>query len=181
MATNAEASVARTTEDSAAPPPTDTDEVKERQERADAIVRRNIYWALGAGAIPVPLADFAAITAVQLKMLRELSKEYDIPFLEHKVKNIVGSLISSSLAIGGGTTLVFSVLKVVPVIGTAAGFVSMSMAAGAITYATGRVFVQHFESGGTFLDFDPKKVRSHFKKEMEKGKEVAAKVKAEKP
>ena len=28
----------------------------------------------------------------------------------------------------------------------------------------GKVFIQHFESGGTFLDFDPDKVRSYFSK-----------------
>ena len=152
---------------------------EQRLDRAQGIVQRNIYWAVGAGAIPVPLLDFAAIAGVQVKMLRQLSAEYDIPFMEHKVKNVVGSLLSASLSVGGGTALIFSVLKVIPLVGTAAGFISTSIAAGAITYATGRVFIQHFESGGTFLDFDPKKVRERFKAEMEKGKEVATKLKAQ--
>src|SRR5882724_6587345 len=90
------------------PPAGTTDVLMQRQERAEAIVRRNIYWALGAGAIPVPLLDFAAITGVQIKMLKQLSAEYEIPFLEHKVKNIVGSLVSASLSVGTGTALVFS-------------------------------------------------------------------------
>jgi len=38
----------------------------------------------------------------------------------------------------------------------------------------GKVFVQHFESGGTFLSFDPEKVRSHFEEELKMGKAVAA-------
>lgn len=150
-----------------------------RQERAEAIVKRNVYWAVGAGAIPVPLLDFAAITGVQIKMLKQLSDEYGIPFVEHKAKNIVGSLLAASLSVGTGTALVFSVLKFIPIIGTAAGFVSVSIAAGAITYATGRVFIQHFESGGTFLDFDPKKVRERYRAEMERGKEVATAAKAQ--
>ena len=28
--------------------------------------------------------------------------------------------------------------------------------------SVGRVFIQHFASGGTFLDFDPESVRKHF-------------------
>jgi len=169
--------------DSSATPPTagPDDALMQRQVRAEAIVRRNMYWALGAGAIPVPLLDFAAITGVQIKMLKQLSNEYEVPFLEHKVKNIAGSLVSASLSVGAGTALVFSVLKVVPFIGTAAGIVSVSIAASAITYATGKVFIQHFESGGTFLDFDPKKVRERFKSELEQGKEVAAKLQAQPP
>jgi uncharacterized protein (DUF697 family) len=166
--------------DSSTTPPAGTnDALVQRQERAEAIVRRNIYWGVGAGAIPVPLLDFAAITGVQIKMLKQLSSEYDVPFLENKVKNIVGSLVSASLSVGTGTALVFSVLKVIPFIGSAAGAVSVSIAAGAITYATGKVFIQHFESGGTFLDFDPKKVRERFKSELEQGKDVAAKVQSQ--
>ncbi|MEZ5671856.1 MAG: hypothetical protein R3E08_05540 [Thiotrichaceae bacterium] len=45
---------------------------------------------------------------------------------------------------------------------------------GAATYAIDKVFVQHFESGGTFLDFDPEAVREHFAAEFAKGKDVAA-------
>jgi len=42
--------------------------------------------------------------------------------------------------------------------------------AGASTYAVGQVFIQHFESGGTFLDFDPEKVKGYFAEQFEKGK-----------
>jgi uncharacterized protein (DUF697 family) len=168
------------TDSSVNPPVVSAPEGAARQERAEAIVRRNIYWAVGAGAIPVPFLDFAAVTGVQIKMLKQLSAEYDVPFMENKVKNIVGSLISATLSVGTGTAVVFSVLKFIPIVGTAAGVVSVSIAAGAITYATGRIFIQHFESGGTFLDFDAKKVRERFKAEFEAGKSVAAKVKTEK-
>jgi hypothetical protein len=34
----------------------------------------------------------------------------------------------------------------------------------------GRVFSQHFEAGGTLLDFDADKLRSHFKTEFEAAK-----------
>lgn len=166
--------------DTAPTPPVEAnDALMQRQLRAEAIVRRNIYFALGAGAIPIPLLDFAAITGVQVKMLKQLSNEYNVPFFENKVKNIVGSLLSASLSVGAGTALVFSALKIIPFLGTAAGFVSVPIAAGALTYGTGRVFIQHFESGGTFLDFDPKKVREQFKAEVEQGKEISTKIQAQ--
>jgi hypothetical protein len=40
----------------------------------------------------------------------------------------------------------------------------------AATYAVGQVFIQHFESGGTFLDFDPDKVREHFRQEFDRAR-----------
>jgi len=39
-----------------------------------------------------------------------------------------------------------------------------------MSWAVGRIFMQHFASGGTFLDFDPDKVRAFFKS----GKTAAA-------
>jgi hypothetical protein len=65
------------------------------------------------------------------------------------------------------------------VIGVMSAFVAIPGLAAAFTYAVGKVFVQHFASGGTFLDFDPKKVREHFAREFEEGKIVATKVKIE--
>jgi hypothetical protein len=39
------------------------------------------------------------------------------------------------------------------------------------------VFVQHFESGGTFLDLDPAKVKAYFSEQFERGKKVVADLK----
>src|SRR5271169_5928031 len=47
----------------------------------------------------------------------------------------------------------------------------------AFTYAVGKVFVQHFASGDTFLDFDPKTVREYFARRFEEGKLVVSKMK----
>jgi len=46
------------------------------------------------------------------------------------------------------------------------------------TYVMASVFIQHFESGGTFLDLDPEAVREHFMREFEEGKTLAADLKA---
>ena len=72
-----------------------------------------------------------------------------------------------------------SAIKVIPVIGTAVGVVSMPVMMGAFTYAVGKVFTQHFESGGTFLDFDPVSYRQYFREMFRRGRTVARDVKAE--
>lgn len=148
--------------------------ISKRVNEARQIVKSNVVWALGVGVIPVPIFDLVGVTAVQIKMLKQLSNLYDIPFMEHKVKNLVGSLVGGLGSVGIGSAVAFSVFKFLPVIGQAAGAVAVPIAAGSLTYTIGKVFIQHFESGGTFLDFDPVAVKKHFRAEFEKSKDVVA-------
>jgi hypothetical protein len=53
--------------------------------------------------------------------------------------------------------------------------VTVSVFAGASTYALGEVFKKHFSSGGTILDFDPGRLKKMYKEKFEKGKKVAEK------
>ena len=62
-----------------------------------------------------------------------------------------------------------SLAKAVPGLGTATGMISVSLLGGATTYAIGSVFVQHFESGGTLLDFEPQKMRAYFLQQTGRG------------
>jgi uncharacterized protein (DUF697 family) len=149
-------------------------------DSANDLVKKWMWWTMGAGLIPVPFVDLAAVSGVQLKMLSDLSKLYDVKFSENKGKAIIGALLGSvvpnSLA-GGG---VGSILKLIPLVGTVLGGVSMSLFSGAATYAIGHSFIQHFESGGTFLDFDPVKVKDYFNAKFEEGKVVASEMEEKK-
>ena len=138
----------------------------------DAIIRKWMYASAGVGLIPVPLVDLAAIAAIQLKMVADLSAHYGVEFSQNRGKAAVGALtgtvVSRQLA-----PLASSVLKVIPLVGQFGGAVAMSATAGASTYAVGRVFDTHFAAGGTLLNFDAKKLKSVFTSEYEKGKAVA--------
>jgi uncharacterized protein (DUF697 family) len=70
-------------------------------------------------------------------------------------------------------------LKAVPLVGALVGAPSMMVFCGASAWALGKVFVQHFESGGTFLSFDPGKVKEHFQEQFEEGQKLAATMGAE--
>jgi uncharacterized protein (DUF697 family) len=152
-------------------PPVDT---VSRVGRAEAIVRRNVLWSLGAGVVPFPIFDAIAITGVQLKMISELSELYKVSFTESIAKKIIGSLLSSLGGVTVGAFVGASLAKFVPVVGTALGIVSIPLAGGAFTNATGRIFVMHFEAGGTLLDFDPHKMRRYFKQEFDKAQQTVA-------
>lgn len=143
----------------------------ERKFHADAVVRNHMMWSMGAGFIPVPFVDLVAVTAIQLDMIRQLSKVYEIEFKESQGKAIITSLTGSSIA-----RISAESVKFIPGVGSVLGGVTMSVLSGASTYAIGEVFRKHFETGGTFLDFDPARLKKMYKEKFEKGKEMARKM-----
>jgi uncharacterized protein (DUF697 family) len=154
---------------------------KSQDEKAKEIVKNYMYWTMGAGLIPYPLVDLAAVIGIQIKMTKDLAELYEVPFRENAAKTIIGSLLggitSSSLAFGSIGLLAASLVKMVPIIGTAPGLITVPLISGAVTYAVGRVFIMHFETGGTLLDFDPAKVREHFREALKEGEKVAKEMK----
>lgn len=146
---------------------------QERGKHAETIIRNHILFSMGAGAIPVPVADVLAVSASQLDMIRQLCKVYDQDFHETQGKAIVSSLTTATLArIGAG-----SLAKMIPVVGSIVGSVANAVMAGASTYALGQVFKAHFDTGGTILDFDVDRLKKMYKEQFEKGKKVAEELK----
>jgi uncharacterized protein (DUF697 family) len=108
-------------------------------------------------------------------MVKSLSGVYDIDFKETEGKALITALAGSGLSRLGASALI----KMIPGIGSALGGVSMSALSGASTYALGQVFKTHFETGGTFLDFDTDRFRKFYDEQFEKGKKVAEDLKEE--
>ncbi len=154
--------------------------MEEKELAAKKVVKNYMWWSMGAGLIPVPFADLAAVSGVQLKMLKDMSDIYEIKFAENKGKSIIsallGSIVPNTLSAGN----VGSLLKMVPVVGSVIGGLSMSLFSGAATYAIGKVFIQHFEAGGTFLDFNPATVKEYFHTLYKEGQTVAKEMNAQK-
>lgn len=149
---------------------------QERLASAQALVRRNVFWALGAGVLPTPLLDIAAVTGVQLKQIKGLSDVYGLQFSANIAKKIIYSLLGSIGVVGVGTVLGASFAKFIPALGTTLGMVSVPVLTGAFTHAMGQVLILHFEAGGTLLDFDATAMRTYFKQEFEKAKETVAQI-----
>lgn len=143
---------------------------------ADSTIKYHMYGAMGVGLIPLPMVDLVALTGVHINMLRKLAKAYDVPFMQDKVKNILASLVGGSLPVGLAGAFA-SLIKTIPVVGQTTGVLALPILAGATTYAVGRVFKQHFASGGTFLNFDPEAVREYYEKMLKEGKKVASAMK----
>ena len=146
----------------------------ENEQIAHQIVKRYMLWSAGAALVPVPIVDMIAISGVQLKMLADVSKVYNIPFEKSRVQAVVGSLIGYILPHAFSVGLIGGLLKAIPGVGVLVGVPSFAIFAAAYCWALGRVFIQHFESGGTFLNFDPEAVKEHFRAHFEDGQKMAA-------
>ncbi len=153
-----------------------SNDVKQEQSRhAESVIRNHMLLAMGVGFIPLPFMDVVAAGAVQLDMIRQLCKVYNVEFKENQGKAVVSALTTSILTKMG----VRSALKLIPGIGTIIGGVALSVFNGASTYALGEVFKKHFDLGGTILDFDVERVRKTYKEKFEKGKTVVEELKKE--
>lgn len=146
--------------------------------QVDKTIKHHMWASAGLGIIPVPLVDLAGVTLVQLNMLRKLSNYYGVPFSKNVVKNLLGSLLGGAVPAAVGAP-VASLVKAVPLVGTAIGVLTAPVVGAATTYAVAKVFVQHFASGGTFLTFNPEKVREHYAQMFKEGQQVATEMKAE--
>lgn len=127
-------------------------------QKAGKIIRRYMLWAAGAGLVPVPWVDMAALASVQVKMLHALAQNYKVPFSESGAKTAIGALVGSVLPGQAASGFLGGLIKMIPLV----GFVVVPAFASTSTYALGKVFEQHFASGGTFLTFQPEAVRKYY-------------------
>ena len=137
----------------------------EAHERADAAIRDHVGYAMMAAAIPVPLADIAAVTVIQLDLVKQLADFYSMKYDQTSGKAIVSALTGASAARLGA-----SAAKAIPGIGTAIGGGTQIVLSGASTYAVGKLFKRHFEAEGTMDTFNPEAARDLYDRYVEKAK-----------
>jgi len=149
-------------------------ETNPRAAQAETTIKWHMLVALGAGLVPLPWLDLAALTGLQLNLVRSLAGIYGVEFSSQLGKSAVGALLGGGIPVSLSTNL-GSLLKGIPGIGWAVGGVSVAVFGAASTYALGKVFVQHFESGNTLLTFDPEQVKAYYAQQYDKGKEEVRK------
>lgn len=142
--------------------PDAADTMESRRASAVKLVERFSLWSGAAGLIPMPFVDLAAVSGVQIRMLGRISQIYGVPFSANRGKALIASLAGSMIPVSSALGAA-SLVKSVPVVGAAvSAFAMPTMSAGA-TYAIGMVFIEHFASGGTLLDFHPPNYREFIK------------------
>jgi len=144
---------------------------RELDKKAAELVDRYAAWSAAAGVIPVPIVDMLAVGGLQLQMLRRVAEIYEpisaVHFSEERGKAIIASLVGTGTATVTGVGIA-SVMKGIPGLGTILASLAMPALSAAATYAIGHVFIKHFASGGTLLDFEPENYRDFIRAQTDK-------------
>lgn len=141
----------------------------------DKIIRQHTLSSIGVGLLPAPALDFAGLLVIQANMIKEIAILYDVPFLKNAAKNALTSLIGRAF-LANAMPILSSMVKIIPIIGQTIGMVTMPVSCGASTYATGKVFIRHFESGGDLFTFDPDKMKAYYKEMLKEGRKITQKI-----
>lgn len=149
------------------------DNAASKLNEANVIVRNYALGSIVPSLVPIPMLDLGLVTALQLKMLHSLANTYGVPFKEELGRSAIAALVGGTAALSVARVM-SSAVKAIPVVGSLVGAATMPIVNGGSTYAIGKLFIQHFAAGGTFLTFDPSKVRDHFEKELAEGKAMIA-------
>jgi uncharacterized protein (DUF697 family) len=146
-----------------------------KQTEAERIIRSHVIWAMGAGLIPIPILDIAAVAGIQLDLLKQLAALHGQSLSNSQGKAFVSALTGSTFAAIGS-----SMIKAIPGIGTVLGGVSMAITSGASTYAVGQVALSHLTSSGTLFDIDIERAKRVYKEKFEEGKTYASNLEKDK-
>jgi uncharacterized protein (DUF697 family) len=122
-----------------------------RRRQAVAIVERYANLSAIGGAIPVPLANAAAITALMVRMVRSLSKLYNVPFERNRTRSVVIALMGGALPTGFATIATTTITYFIPGINVV-GLAVSSLTSGAYARSIGQLYIEHFENGSA-VDF----------------------------
>ena len=149
-------------------PTLENEEKNTRLDKAGALIASGARWSVAASIIPVPYVDMASLAAVQTKLVIDLAKLYGEKASKQAVSGVISVMLGTLVPVGAAQAVAGSTAKLVPGVGSIVGFVSMAAFGSAATYAIGKVFVRHFESGGTLCSFGEAAIKADLKKEFAK-------------
>ena len=122
-----------------------------RRSAARKIVERHRTYAAVGGLFPLPVVNIAGVTAINMRMVKQLSDLYGVPFERDRTRSMIIGLMAGAVPTGLGAATASTLVFVVP--GSALfGLAVSAISAGALTRGIGLVFLEHFENGSTLLD-----------------------------
>jgi uncharacterized protein (DUF697 family) len=146
-------------------------QANQTQVQAQGIIKGHMIGAMSVGLIPLPMVDGVVLIDIQWNLICRLANHYGVP-IQQAYKAVLVSAVGGSLPVllaGIGCSL----LKLIPGFGQVAGTLALSNFGAAFTYATGKIFMTHFEHGGTMTDFRANTFKQQFRIEFSRGKRAA--------
>jgi uncharacterized protein (DUF697 family) len=132
--------------------------VLQRSQARELIERHATYAAVG-GLIPLPILDVAGVAAIMVRMAGALARLYGVSAQRDRTRAVVMGVLGGSAPVGLGAFASSSLMRLIPG-ANLVGMAVTSIAAAACTRSIGLVLLEHFESGGTLLDFKVERGRA---------------------
>ena len=147
-------------------------EITRTRLEAHKIVKRWSRWSIAASMIPTAFVDVAAISSVQVKMIYELCKIYEVDF-EHKAALAIASGVAGGAAVQTlAGVLAKQMIRWTPGIGTVFILAIEPAISYVTTNAMGFAFISHFEADGRLHDFKPERIRQYMAMQLDKRKRM---------
>jgi uncharacterized protein (DUF697 family) len=144
--------------------------VENSQDQAAQIIASSVKWAAAASIIPVPYLYLVGLAAVQLTMVKDITRAYGQEPKTEITRGLISTLLGTLAPSAVSGALVGSSLKFIPFSGSLLGSVSLAAFGSAATYAVGKAFVRHFENGGTLDNFSVEAIKEDLKQDFSKAK-----------
>ena len=116
-----------------------------RRALARRFIDRHKNYAAAGGLVPLPAANIASVTAINLRMVKQLSELYGVPFQRDRTRSLIIALIAGTVPTGAGLAASSILMWIVPG-GLVWGLGAAALTAGALTRGIGLVFVDSFEA-----------------------------------
>jgi uncharacterized protein (DUF697 family)/GTP-binding protein EngB required for normal cell division len=159
-----------------------------KRRRARLAIKAAAAGAAGTCAVPLPIADAAALFPIQIGMLASISAAYGIPTPTSRLTQTFGSIVLATGASTIGRWLAGTIISFIPGAGTVTGFVIKASVASSVTIAMGYAWMSVNErlvrmneaEAAEFLDSDQatEAFLSAFKSAWKDKKKLTKEVKA---
>ena len=116
-------------------------DIELKKTQSHAIVAGAAASAAGVAAAPIPFSDALGIVPIQIGMLAGISTTFGLSIDKTFLSTIVGSIVTGAGATLVGRSIVSSLLKIIPGVGSVAGGTIAAATAGAITTAFGEAYI----------------------------------------
>jgi len=126
--------------------------------RVRQIVQRSAQLAATSGGLPIPGADLAGVTGIQLKMLHDLGQAHGLPEDGRRLLEILAGVTAGALARRTAVSLV----KCIPFVGSLAGGLAGAGLAYASTRALGEAYTWYCARRKLGQYPDRKEIMQHY-------------------
>lgn len=101
-----------------------------------------IASAFATGFSPIPCSDAPVLIGLQVTMIAHITSIFGLPIDEGFIKAAVSSILGSASATIAGKFIVSNLLKMIPVVGTAAGGIISGGTAALLTASIARAYIR---------------------------------------